>query len=193
MIFQTTYKKDEKTLLNQLDEIKKYLYIINEASGKYHIQPCIICGIGSRESAWGLTLKPPGPSGTGDFAKRAPNLHREGPLPSDGLGFGRGLLQIDYDWHPLARDTEKRWADPWENLMYGCRLLANNVKGFAGEFQEDGHQILKAALAAYNAGVGRIKAAIINGVDADSLTTGGDYGKDVISRAGWFQVMGGYE
>jgi hypothetical protein len=40
---------------------------IMDAAEKYNLQPSIIAGLGSRESLWGLALKPKGPAGTGDF------------------------------------------------------------------------------------------------------------------------------
>src|SRR5574341_1096358 len=107
----TTFPKNHPSLLKQLQEATKYKTIIEEVAGKFEIQSCIIAGLGSRESHWGLALIPPGPEGTGDFVPRIrTKSFRTTALPPDGLGFGRGLLQIDYDYHEFARIGN--WKDP---------------------------------------------------------------------------------
>ena len=66
----------------------------------------IVAGIGSQESGWGTSalLHPNGPSGTGDNKPRSPKPPlRPATMPTDGLGFGRGLMQIDWDAHEFAR------------------------------------------------------------------------------------------
>lgn len=47
--------------------------------------------------------------------------------------------------------------------------------------------ILRAALAGYNAGPGNVLNDIRAGRDIDHHTAGGDYSKDVLKRAGWYQ------
>ena len=58
----TSYQRSDQTLLMQLQEANKYRYFVEDAARRYYFQPSIICGIISRESAWGVTLKPSGPS-----------------------------------------------------------------------------------------------------------------------------------
>lgn len=181
MIFDTTYKKDDPSLLAQLKEANKHLPWINEASRKYHIQPCIIAGLGSRESHWGLALKPQGPKGTGDN------------------GHGKGLLQIDDRWHEFARTG--KWVDPRENILYGCSVLADSLKvckrrlkSATGSFVfsecPDDRALLRAGIAGYNAGASRVISCIVGKGDIDELTSGKNFSADVLSRAGWFQVQG---
>jgi hypothetical protein len=170
-----------------------------DAAEKYHIQPSIIAGLGSRESSWGLFLKPKGPEGTGDFGERkCPTKYRTSPLPPDG-GFGRGLLQIDFDAHEFARGD--RWKVPQENILYGCKVLAQCIGTIKrkltaglglGDMATDlsDQEILCAALAGYNAGPGRILKAIREAKDIDYYTTGRNYSSDVLNRAGWFQAHG---
>jgi len=95
-------------MLKQLNEAKKYRGLIEDLARRHDFLPSVICGMGSRESHWGLALTPPGPGGRGDFAQRRPRGNRRTPEPPDGGGYGRGLLQIDYDWHEFARDQMLR-------------------------------------------------------------------------------------
>ncbi len=184
----TTFPKDHPSLLKQLQEATKYKIIIEDAEQKFEIQSCIIAGLGSRESEWGLALKPPGPEGSGDFIPRIKTkLFRSTPLPSDGLGFGRGLLQIDYDYHEFARTGN--WKDPKGNIFYGCELLFNNRKILEQKFDLTDQQLLRATLASYNAGLIKIQKAILEGFDLDYFTTGRNYSQDVLNRAGWFYLQ----
>jgi len=187
--FSSTYDRNNPTMLKQLSEAKKYTQIIEDAARRYDILPSILCGIGSRESHWGLALKPSGPGGRGDFARRRPRGERRSPEPPDGPGYGRGLLQIDYDWHEIAR-TDK-WKDPRENIMYGCTVLNNAKKFFKRQpFTLDDDQMLRAMIAAYNGGATAASNAIKAGLDVDANTTGKDYSMDVLNRTGWFQLHG---
>ncbi len=177
MKFDTTYKPNHPTLLEDLAEVATYASIIEEAAERYHLQPCIIAAIGSRESRWGLLLQPKGPGGTGDG------------------GWGCGLMQIDSRSHEFARGD--KWQDPRENILYGAKVLADSqsiifkwctnglgepvVKGF------DRANLLRYGLAAYNAGPLAVITCIRQCKDIDLCTTGRDYSADVLNRAGWFQ------
>lgn len=185
----TTFPKNHPSLLKQLQEASKYKTIIEEAAQKFNFQSCIIAGLGSRESHWGLALFPPGPEGTGDFVPRIRTKpFRKSSLPSDGLGFGRGLLQIDFDYHEFARTGN--WKDPKENIFYGVKLLSDNRKGLLKKYNLNNDQLIRATLSSYNSGLGRIVKAIEKGYDIDFFTTGRNYSQDVLNRAGWFQLQG---
>jgi hypothetical protein len=187
--FPTTFDRNNKTMLKQLKEVKKYKHIIEDASRRYDILPSVLCGIGSRESQWGLGLKPSGPGGRGDFARRRPRGQRHSPEPPDGPGYGRGLLQIDYDWHEMARTG--KWYVPRENVMYGCTVLNNARKFFKRQpFHLNEDNMLRAIIAAYNGGATATANAIKAGQDIDANTTGKDYSRDVLNRSGWFQLHG---
>ena len=166
LVFSTSYSRGE--IISHLDEIKSrgYETLIMEAAEDFDIQPSVIGGVGSRESFWGLILSPSGPSGTGD------------------AGHGRGLMQIDDRFHEFARTGS--WRDPRANIRFGCDLLADNRAVLKREGLT-GRQLLKATLASYNGGLGAVLGALDRGNDVDSVTTGSDYGKDVMDRAGWFQ------
>jgi len=186
---RTIYEKNDPSLFKQLQEANKYRNIIEAAAVRYHLQPAVLCGIGSRESHWGLALRPIGPGGRGDFARRAPRGERRTAEPPDGPGYGRGLMQIDYDWHEFARTGS--WQNPRENIFYACQIL-NQAKIFFQRHKINlpPDQMLRAILAAYNGGATATLRAIKAGKDIDANTTGKDYSRDVLNRSGWFQLHG---
>lgn len=184
----TTYDQDNSGLLKQLQEALKYKSFIEEAARIYGFQPAVICGIGSRESHWGLALKPPGPKGRGDFARRRPKGNRRTAEPPDGPGYGRGLMQIDYDSHEFARSS--LWTSPRDNILYGGKVLSDARKYLIDRIDLSTLDLLRGILAAYNGGAGNALRALEAGRDVDSATTGGDYSRDVLSRSGWFQLHG---
>jgi soluble lytic murein transglycosylase-like protein len=135
-----------------------------------------------------LILKPEGPTGTGDsLERRSPTRFRDGRLPPDA-GFGRGLMQIDFDAHEFARTGN--WKDPEENISYGCKVLADSQDFIRRKTNLEGIPLLRAALAGYNAGPGNALRAFRDGHDLDFFTTGRDYSKDMLNRAGFFQLKG---
>jgi hypothetical protein len=171
LVFLTSYARGE--IISQFNEIQSrgYETLVMEAAEDFDIQPSVIGGVGSRESLWGLILNPRGPAGTGDG------------------GHGRGLMQIDDGAHEFARTGN--WQNPKANIRYGCDLLADNRAVLKREGLT-GRQLLKATLASYNAGLGAVLRALDRGINVDSVTTGDDYGKDVLDRAGWFQKFAGW-
>jgi Putative peptidoglycan binding domain/Transglycosylase SLT domain len=185
--FPTTRSPNDPGLTKELAEAEKYRAAATAAAGKYEIPLCILAGIGSRESGWGLLLKPPGPAGTGDFAPRKPNAKR-GALPPDGGGYGRGLIQIDYDGHEFARTGD--WRDPLANLTYGAGLLSQFRATLARANSLAGTDLWRGSLAAYNCGPGNVQRALRDGRDLDFYTANRNYGADTLNRAGWFLRKG---
>ncbi len=187
--FVTTYAQNDASLSRQLGEIAKYKNLIDQAATKYDFQPALIAGMGSRESHWGLALQPLGPAGTGDRAgRRSPTRFRTGPFPPDNGGFGRGLMQIDFDAHDFARTGN--WQDPEKNIFYGAGVLSDARSLIQRKTNFNGTTLLRAALAAYNCGAGNALNAIRDSRDIDFYTAGRDYSKDTVNRAGWFQLHG---
>jgi len=184
----TQFDRNNPSLLEQLQEANRYRSFIESAARRYNIQPAVVCGIGSRESRWGLALRPPNPAGTGDFTRRNPRGDRRTSLPPDGQGYGRGLMQIDYDWHEFARTGS--WYSPEDNIQYACSLLDKSRTFFRERASLDKDGELRAILAAYNSGNTATLRAIQAGLDFDANTTGKDYSRDVLNRAGWFQLHG---
>ena len=105
------------------------------------------------------------------------------PMPPDSLGWGRGLMQIDYGAFEFARTGD--WADPSANIDFGCNLLAENLAYFKKIAGDD--DPLRAGIAAYNCGRGNVSKALALGGDVDLYTTGHNYSSDVLARAQWFK------
>jgi hypothetical protein len=178
--FTTTYARNDSAISQDLAEImnpryssSSYKPMIEELALRYDwLQPSVIAAIGSRESAWGLLLSPRGPTGTGDG------------------GFGRGIMQIDSQFHPEFIGTGK-WTNPRENLTYAIeKVLVPYYNTLNTQTNLEGMELLRATLASYNAGPGAVLNAYRSGRDVDSVTTGDNYGRDVLSLAGWFQLQG---
>ena len=147
-----------------------YWDAISEAATTYNLPVPVIVAIGSKESQWGLALKPQGPTGTGDWSRRDPAKWGVA-MPDDGKGWGRGLMQIDWHSHDFAKTGD--WQDPHANIMYGCSLLADLV---ARESRKgsDPNTALRCAVSAYNGMSGAYSA----------------YCTDVMARADWIAQIG---
>jgi hypothetical protein len=185
----TTYPLDHPTLLEDLEAAARYGATIVAAAGDFGLPPALIVALGSRESRWGLALSPRGPTGTADLTPR-PFLgpHRDGPLPPDGRGFARGLMQIDYDAHEFARSGP--WPEPDANVRYACRVLVEFRPVLRRHTVLHGAALLRATMAAYNCGLGNVLRAARHGLDLDFYTAGRDYSRDVLNRAGFFGAHG---
>lgn len=185
---ETSLAPDDRQMTAQAHEVAKYKPFIDAAAREFGIPSWLICGLGSRESSWGLLLRPKGAAGTGDFAPRhTRNAFRSGPLPPDGQGFGRGLMQIDFDCQEFARTGN--WRDAEANIRQACAVLSQALRSF-NRCPKLPVSALQATIAAYNAGVGGVLAALKHGCDVDANTTGKNYSRDVFNRAGWFQRAG---
>ena len=186
--YSTTLDINNSTMLQQLYEAKKYRSAIEQTARRCHLPASVICGIGSRESHWGLALTPPNPGGRGDFSKRRPRGVRRGRIPNDGPGYGRGLMQIDYDWHEFARTGN--WQNPRANLFKAADVLNGSRTFFQRRIQLNEKDKVQAMIAAYNAGATATYNCLKARKDVDCATTGRDYSKDVLNRTGWFQLHG---
>jgi hypothetical protein len=95
-------------------------------------------------------------------------------------GHGFGLFQID-DRGPYARlPRECPDATPMLQARWACQVLRDarrDLHGFEGHPMRE-----RATLSIYNAGAPRVRAALVLGHDPDSVTTGHDYGADVLRR-----------
>ena len=124
-----------------------------EGSAKrYGIPLALLLAIASRESRMGLALSP---DGTGDG------------------GNGIGIMQIDRRYHPEFTGRHSPF-DHQANIAYGAQYLAGLLQEFDGNTSQ--------AVAAYNGGPSRVRTAIFAGLSPDSVTTGGDYSRDVLQR-----------
>jgi hypothetical protein len=127
----------------------------------------IIGALGSRVSGWGRDLTPPGPAGAGARSRL-------------------GLLQVD----PAGAAASANWADPATNVSLGCSALIQCLGDALQRFSLPDDQVLRAGLAAYDAGIDAVARAIAAGSDVDSVTTRGDFSADVLDRAAWFEARG---
>jgi soluble lytic murein transglycosylase-like protein len=175
-------------LARDMQEATKYFSGISEAAAKCGLAPSLICAIGSRESNWGQgsDMRPKGPSGTGDWAPRNPKTWGYA-MPPDGLGWGRGLMQVDYAESDFGKTGP--WMDPTANILFGSNELETNIKHYLAN-PIDGVDPVRAAVAAYNCGQGGVAKAVEDGFDVDHYTAGGDYSTDVMGRAAWFKSNG---
>ena len=94
-------------------------------------------------------------------------------------GHGRGLMQIDDRSWGSWLSSHNGGMDPASNIMKGAEILRANLNAFHGNVKE--------ALDAYNAGAGNVNKALRNGHDPDSVTTGHNYGSDVLKRMAQFR------
>jgi len=164
--------------------------LIVASARKFGLPPSIVAGIGSQESGWGTSplMHPRGPAGTGDAAHRSPNPpSRPGALPPDGFGFGRGLMQIDWDFHDFARTGN--WRDPAANIDFGCSLLAGFLRQAQTTLHLAGTDAMTVAVAAYNAGFGGASKHLRDNGLA-SLTAPGQYAAKVLARAAFYAANG---
>lgn len=180
--YGTSISKNNGSYAHHLDEAtharldpknSSYRPLIESAANRYDwLAPSVVAGIGSRESAWGRFLSPQGPTGTGDG------------------GHGRGLMQIDDRFHQGFINSGQ-WTDAKANINYGIDNVLSNYYDYLDiNTTLDGKELLRGAIASYNAGPTSVLNAINQGRDIDYYTTGQDYSWDVLNRAGWFQSHG---
>jgi hypothetical protein len=119
-------------------------------------------------------------------------------------GHGRGWLQIDDRFHPSFLSTHRgcdsgsftakfasalpkgRVPTLTAGTLFAVQLLRGNMQ-FAREHGVPKAQILRFAIAAYNAGAGGALTGFRSGKGVDFKTTGKNYSADVLARA---QVVG---
>jgi Bacterial SH3 domain/Transglycosylase SLT domain len=148
-----------------------YKAAVTAATAPYSkwLKPSIVAAIGSRESNWGSAL--------------------DSNDAGDG-GHGRGIMQIDDRYHQNFLATQN-WRDPGVNIKYAVdNVLVDYYNYLDKNTNLEGFDLLRGAIASYNAGPGNVVDAVNAGLDVDAYTTGKDYSWDVIQRAGWFQDNG---
>ncbi|GLS42690.1 hypothetical protein GCM10007884_06750 [Methylobacterium brachythecii] len=166
-VFAAAVPYPEWALKRDLQTAKaNYWTSIGEACRESQLDLSVVLAIGSKESQWGLILRPVGPTGTGDWTPRDPAKWGHS-MPTDGKGWGRGLMQIDWYSHDFAKTGE--WYDADKNIKYGCNLLRQNIDRFVGQ-GIDPPTALRYAVSAYNGQHGPHSP----------------YCEDVMKRADWF-------
>lgn len=158
---------------------------IMQVANEDGVSPWLIAGILNRESAFGLALRS---DMTGD------------------QGHGRGLMQIDDRYHgPWLAAND--WKNPYLNIKKGVEIYKMNVAYFSrqsigfiyipiqvaarlgvasGNYNDPrplkDELLIQASLAAYNAGPSGVLMALAAGKSPDTMTTGGNYGDDVMTK-----------
>jgi hypothetical protein len=151
-----------------------YGAMIVEAAAKHRHRPEVMAGIVMRETQGGLSplLDRPGPEGRGD-------------RDTEGRYHGHGLCQIDDRSFP-AFCAGPDWKDAAKNIEMGARVVGRKRAFLAARtlgLKLTDDDLERAAIAAYNAGEGRVLKAIEQGRDPDSCTAHGDYAAAVLRYA----------
>jgi len=151
-----------------------YGAMIVEAAAKNRHRPEVMAGIVMRETQGGLSplLDRPGPEGRGD-------------RDTEGRYHGHGLCQIDDRSFPEFC-AGPDWKDAAKNIEMGARVVGRKRAFLAARtlgFKLTDDDLERAAIAAYNAGEGRVLKAIEQGRDPDSCTAHGDYAAAVLRYA----------
>lgn len=131
------FAKAEAFKLALPSQVARWAPQILIAAQKYNVDPWVLALIMYRESLGGDALKPPGPTGTGDFIPRKPGslyykyANPATGLPPDGLGWGRGLMQVDYGVHIDWFKSGANWQDAQTNINKGAELFAEKLRFFS--------------------------------------------------------------
>ena len=131
-----------------------------------------VAAIMDRESGGGIYLHPRGPAGRGDFQDKG-----------DGrgvVGRGLGLMQLDIGAHPDLEAQPEKWQAPSWNIEQGARELRGLYTQLPAEM--DQAEKFQRTADGYNAGPRALRHP-----DPDSITTGKNYGSDVVARAAAFE------
>jgi len=148
---------------DDLSEIEALKDRFEHAATKYGIPVEILAGIASRESRVGKHLNAAGY----DEEKQA-----------------YGIMQVDERFH--KRRGKK--PDSQEHINQSAEILAKNKKQIDEKFPKwSEEQRMRAAVAAYNFGVGNVKSW--KGLDKG--TTGNNYSADVMTRAQIYKSLTG--
>jgi hypothetical protein len=184
--------------------------LAQQIAPKYGLAPSLLLALCYAESNYGLALKPPGPTGSGDFIPRPCSPARdkrmaEAPLPGvvkktlpNGIparkiagpveawvpttnGWGCGLMQFDYEAH-YAFCKSGEWKEPAKIMEQACKLLTQNRKQIAAKVVVSGEDLDKAMIASYNAGVGAVVKALQNDVPVEGVTFHRDYVQKILAK-----------
>lgn len=119
--------------------VRQYADLILASAKKWNVDPWALAAIMWRESRAGTAAphyRPTGPTGTGDFTPRKGSgvgwqyANKDTGLPPDGLGWGRGLMQIDWGVHRDWMLAGGKWWDAATNIDKGAEILAEKYRYF---------------------------------------------------------------
>lgn len=115
--------------------LQPYADLFINAGRAYSVDPFILAGICYRESNGGAVLRPPGPTGTGDFTPRTGSKWQAYANPATGMpndgqgGWGRGLMQLDYGAEN-AWVVSHDWRDPQTSINRAAEIMAQRLAYF---------------------------------------------------------------
>jgi hypothetical protein len=206
-------------LASPLPKGAEYLADVAATAAKANtMSPYLLLGICYAESNFGAALKPPGPTGSGDYIPRPCNPERdkrmiEFPLPGvirqrllAGIparkipgpveawvptvtGWGCGLLQFDYEAH-FEFCKSGAWQKPDRIFDQACKLLLSGRKVLQAKCPGlAGPDLDRAMIASYNAGAGRVAKAVLAKQPLDSVTFHPGYVDKICSKA---DALAGY-
>jgi hypothetical protein len=186
--------------------------VADKAAKAEGVSPYLLLGVCFAESNYGLALKPKGPEGSGDFIARPTSPDRdkrmaEAPLPGverkvlpEGIkarklagpvdawvpthtGWGCGLMQFDYEAH-YAFCKSGAWKKPEAIMQVAAKLLKQNAASLKKLSPKlSGHDLALAAIAAYNAGAGRVSKMLAAGKTLDDATFHPGYATKITKKA----------
>ncbi|MEE6470432.1 hypothetical protein FKM82_008969 [Ascaphus truei] len=153
-------RASERLAETDLKNMNKYKAKILAVARNKCVDGAVIAGIISRESRAGAVLI----NGWGDHYNAF------------------GLMQIDKRYHKIRG----AWNSE-ENISEGTQILIEMYSAIKKKFPRWSiNELLKGAIAAYNAGPGNIRGY----PEVDSRTTGHDYSNDVVARAKYYRKQG---
>jgi len=153
--------QDSSVKMAQNDEnrVLQYKASFEAAAMRYNIPAAVLAAIASRETRGGSQL------GDDGYSIYGGNL-------------GYGLMQVDAGHHtPGGEPTSVEHIEQAAGILVGFR---EQIRNRNPDWSEP--QLLKAALAAYNCGPGRVRDL----GNLDGYTTGGDYSDDTWVRAQYY-------
>lgn len=125
------------------------------------------------------------------IASRETNCINELGDFQNGEFHGVGIVQIDIQ-HPIARqarDSGSWKTNPDPLIDFGAQILQANIAKAKQRFPNlSAEQQLKIAASGYNCGINRAITGAEHG-DSDKLTTGKNYGRDVMTRMATFEEL----
>ncbi|PKD43750.1 transglycosylase SLT domain-containing protein [Rhodohalobacter barkolensis] len=140
---------------NQLSNVERLglLPTFRQAAIRHRVPVTLLLAIASRESGMGTD----------------PFLLANNWTGRDG--HGKGIMQVDDRYHSIMQHTPG--DDHITNIEFAAKFLAELMN----RFDKKVHSV-----AAFNAGASGVQRAIQQGINPDSVTTGGNYAQDVFNR-----------
>ncbi len=176
----------ESQILNLIRE--QYGSMLVAAAAQFRHRPEVLAGIMARETEGGTSrlLSCPGCDGKGD-----PEIKTMPDGSKVKIYHAHGLMQIDDRSFPEFCASAD-WKDPYKNISFGAEVLRNKrryISGKALAYHLTDGELERAAIAAYNAGEGRIVRMIELHQDVDMPTAHGNYSADVLRLAEEYRMF----